>query len=1406
MAYVTRIGPSVAQVEYRLVAGAGCGTQMRPDFDGPSATDPPAGADAAPPSAVDQGTSSDPQIDYRADGERPLRWVGAGCADYGVIEGAPFRAGDLAKARQLMDGVDWRTGERLVAAKVEAAPSAKVPGAPLLQAIRAEANRRDLDPDELLSTDRHRQLLRRLERGVRARGELYALHVDLAAPLAEAAGLDPPAIWGQTFTDALRHRNDRIDVRNRGYDIALTLPKSFSVLLAFAPPALAADLERQVFDGAVHDTLRYAESVAAYGMRGHHGDGRSAERIDGSGFVGWSLIHRTSRAGDPHHHVHLCIANMTNGTDGQWSAIAAGGRDLMRHTHAIGAYFEARTRDLLHTRFGITCSRNLDSGQWEIDGIPPATIRLFSKRDDQIRSFLHRLGLTWDGASLGVRRTARDATRDVKDPDAAVSDADLRARWHAEARAYGDDPARIVAIVRRLRGRPPHPLDLNAIAARVFDPATGLTANRKIFDRAAAFARILELLPDGVPDLPTADRIVDAILDRSPQAIALPPAGPQHMSDVARYTTADLVTAEQTVLSSARDRIGVGAAAVPGPVATAALGAYEARTGRTLSDEQRAAYHRLVGGGHGIDALIGVAGSGKTAIIAAAREAWHAAGYTVTGTATAAVAAQHLRAEAGIPTTTIAALLHGAHVLGDVLIVDEAAMVDERAMAALVAAAGQQGTKIVAIGDPKQLRAAGPGGSFAHVHHIIDGLTLTTNRRQRDPADRAAVALARDGRYADALRDWAARGHVHATATREDALVAMVTAFLDHRAGYPDPQQRLRQVLMIAYTNADVTALNHGARALLQQAGEVSTAERTYHLAGGDTLALAVGDTVRVRTNLWSRTDPDKALLNGHRGLISALHRNGSITVTWTLGDEPVRNTVVTAAEIARGALSHGYAITDHAAQGQTADVALVYPAGMDANAAYPALTRHRNELHLFIGLDQVEDEIAQLRLGPAPQSDPAAVRKRAVEGLAAAITTTPEPMVSLELVRATSPRDLISTPRPAPAVDQPAGIAAERLRAAVAAAAEFYAAQPHPVWVPAYLAGRGLTLADLPGAGYAPPEPTALRDHLRSRGFGDEELIAAGLLTPSRDGTLIDRLRGRLILPIRDEIDPVAFLGRAHPSATLAPKWLNTPQTDLYSKGHLLYGLGEQADALRGGAIPVLAEGALDAAAITRAGAGRYVGLAPLGTAVTDRHLHALAQLVGVVRDIIVAFDADPAGQSAAARAYPRARELSPLPRALRLPDGADPASYLAAAGPDALLRRLDASRPLIDDVIEHRLAARGDQLRWVEGRVAALRDVAPLVAELPTEEVGVRIAALADRLDLDRRTVLDEVVAAAPRQAPTDPPSGRNDGSPRDGAPGAASIPRRRRDVEAAARRASPRRERRAAPDRGHDRTIGR
>lgn len=336
----------------------------------------------------------------------------------------------------------------------------------------------------------------------------------------------------------------------------------------------------------------------------------------------------------------------------------------------------------------------------------------------------------------------------------------------------------------------------------------------------------------------------------------------------------------------------------------------------------------------------------------AARVGWEAAGLRVCGAATAAVAAANLATEAGIESSTIAGWLradHGGPGLDqvDVLVVDEGAMVDDRAVAELLRRAGTTGTKVVMIGDPQQLRAIGVGGGFAAAHALVDGAVLTENRRPKDAAERAALEVWRDGARTSALAAWAEAGHVHAVDTAEQAHTGMLTAWLDQRRRWEaDPHELTERLVVLAATNADTELLNAAARRLLQERGEL-TGARTYRQAGGRTLELAAGDQVRVRKNDYRsrRDDSQPDVLNGSRGIVRELDEHGRALVEWRRSGPDghrLQQAWITPDQIAAGALSHGYAMTIAAAQGLTADVALVYGMGADAYSLYPALSRAR--------------------------------------------------------------------------------------------------------------------------------------------------------------------------------------------------------------------------------------------------------------------------------------------------------------------------------------------------------------------------------------------------------------------------------------------------------------------------------
>lgn len=951
MGHVTRLGPNMGQVEYRLEQSAGC--------------------------------AADVQTDYRlAESQATLEWIGSGLAEVGIETGTALD-GESAKdtARAIMDGRDPRTGDVLVAPKKAVDPRAKLAAAPLVDAVNTAAKAAGHQtPSEAFTDKRRRTEFERLVRGVAKDQDRHRANITLLSRVAAAAGVDLAGVYKtEDIDEARKHASKRVVVGNRGYDLELDVPKSYSVLQAVAPDALSADLDR-VFREAARETVGAVEQWAAWGQRGKHGEGKLAARIETSGILGWSMTHYTARpvdgqAPDPHLHVHLTLANMVRGTDGKWSAIGGGGRDVMRHAVTANAFLEARIRAKSAEELGLRWAQDPRTGAWEVAAVPAELRDVFSKRRRQAKAAEEAAGAT----TLKQRQLAAARTAEAK--EASLDLPDLRAEWQRQAAAAGYDVEGIARIAT-VPGFADEPVrDIEAIAARIWHPEDGLTAHNKVASRADVLAAVADAAP-GVADLADLQRLTDDVLAVPGYAVELDTTLPGTWTHPERYTTTDIADAEQTILAAAGARLDEGAARVDPDVVAAAIDVFEASRGFALSEEQRAVVERLATAGHGVDAVIGVAGSGKTTLMEALASAHRAAGHTVAGASTAAVAAHHLQAETGIPSATVASWLgrieRGSGLAGvDVLVVDEAAMVDDRQYARLVQAAAESGTQLVGIGDPKQLKSPGVGGTFGDVHAAVDGLTLTDNRRQRHEAEVQALAKWRDDdRRAifDALTD---RDAVHAEERLEGVWSAMIGSWWAGVQDVPDVHDRIQQHLMIAATNADVTTLNHAAQAIRVDAGELDADQgRDYRIEGGQALRIHLGDVVTARHN-----DYDAGLLNGYRGTVTGIGEDGSLTVQIRQGGPDGPELIerrVAERYVRTGHLELGYAITGHRAQGQTAETVHVSMTGMEANAAYAALTRHRERVDVWLAADVVEDEATRARLGE-PGTD-AERRERVVD------------------------------------------------------------------------------------------------------------------------------------------------------------------------------------------------------------------------------------------------------------------------------------------------------------------------------------------------------------------------------------------------------------------------------------------
>ncbi len=341
------------------------------------------------------------------------------------------------------------------------------------------------------------------------------------------------------------------------------------------------------------------------------------------------------------------------------------------------------------------------------------------------------------------------------------------------------------------------------------------------------------------------------------------------------------------------------------------------------------------------------------------------------------------------------------------------------------------------------------------------------------------------------------------------------------------------------------------------------------------------------------------------------------------------------------------------------------------------------------------------------------------------------------------------------------------RLVDANKAAAEFFVERltsPEAQVGRVFLTERGFdaaTAADF-GIGFAPKSWDALTGHLRQRGFTDAELMAAGLVSQGNRG-IYDRFRGRLVWPIRDLAgDVVGFGARRLLDDDDGPKYLNTPETPLYKKSQVLYGIDRARREISKQQQVVVVEGYTDVMACHLAGVTTAV--ATCGTAFGSEHIKVLRRLLmdddKMKGEVVFTFDGDEAGRRAALKAFDDDQRFVSQTFVAVEPHGLDPCDLRQQHGDTSVRDLVERRVPLFEFAIRSTLA--GYNLETAEGRVAALRDAAPIVARIKDPALRPEyVRRLAGWLGIDVQTVSRAVGGGrGPQSAPA--ASGRPD--PRD------------------------------------------
>jgi conjugative relaxase-like TrwC/TraI family protein len=707
-------------------------------------------------------------------------------------------------------------------------------------------------------------------------------------------------------------------------DLTFSAPKSVSVLFAVGDervsPALLDAHER-----AVDAALAYLEREACWTRRGHGG----AERLRGEGFIAASYRHRMSRAGDPQLHTHVVLANVTRAA-GKYTALDA--HSLYEHKSAGGAFYRAVLRAEVRERLPWVSWREVSRGLFETDGVPDGVLREFSRRRAEIEERAMELAGAGVSLSRGVMQEIALASRRAK--EYGVDGATWREQAQARAAEHGFGRTELEALQRRtVEAELP---DLAGLFSRLSGPE-GLTHMHNTFARRHALAEIAGAFVQGAR-ASELERATSRYLD---DAEVRP-------LDVERYTTRDLLSCEQEIVSGAErrsaDAIGVLSPGLVDRVLSCSQPA--------LNSDQAAAVLALTSSGSGIDVVEALAGTGKTTMVGALAACYELGGWRVIGAAPTGRAARQLREIAGIPATTMHALV-GELEQGDgfaprtVLVLDEAGMAPTRLTATLLAHAERAAVKVIAVGDPGQLGSVEAGGWLAALARQQPAVRLCEVMRQRDPKERAALEQLRDGEPERYLAHKQNDISVHATEV--DALSAIVEQWHDAQREHSPSH-----AVMIARDNSTRERLNQAARERLTTDGVVAATG----LVVGDR-EFAKGDRVIARRN-DRHLDVDNGTLGTVIDADATKQRVRIRTDNSQLRDLDL--------DYVAAHLEHAYALTAHGAQSGTVAWSGVIgrPEEFTREWAYTALSRARDQTVIHVIAERPRREQEREDYGPA--------------------------------------------------------------------------------------------------------------------------------------------------------------------------------------------------------------------------------------------------------------------------------------------------------------------------------------------------------------------------------------------------------------------------------------------------------
>ncbi len=611
-----------------------------------------------------------------------------------------------------------------------------------------------------------------------------------------------------------------------GWDFTVSAPKSVSIE-SLVHNRTDVDNAHRV---AVKAAIDYLEKHAA------------VARINGEYVATGSLTvaaydHVSSRAGDPQLHTHLLIANVTHDANGRARSVS--NERLLEHRKAADSvYHQALSRELQRLGYQVRHDR---SGHVEIASYTAQQLADFSTRSKEIEAALAARGQTRDSASAEARQVAALATRADKNlPETREAHA---ARWQAQAALLGITPAD-----RNGPAAQPTGWDAAQVARQaVADAASHLTEREAVMrpqDLHAVAARMTE----GRCAWSDVEAAIGDAMKR----------GDLVAGSDGRITTKDLLAIERATDQRLESGRGAHKEVMSGRQFDQALAKFERAKGFALSDEQRQAARMILTQSDRYQGVQGLAGTGKTTLLAFVREAAEAQGWRVAGHSSGAEQAATMQRESGIKSTTTAAWLIEADKAQAsprdqkvLVIMDEASQSGAKQYANSLIAAEKLGARAVMLGDRYQHQSVEAGRAFARSqsHMPVSTLGATSIRRQRTEHTQAAVRQVLSGDHAAAVRGLKAveaNRHQQAlpdTATRADRREAARQDNTDVirrlASDYVSmPREQRERTLVITSTNADRESINRAIRQGLTLRGDLGASVEVATLRKADLTAV----------------------------------------------------------------------------------------------------------------------------------------------------------------------------------------------------------------------------------------------------------------------------------------------------------------------------------------------------------------------------------------------------------------------------------------------------------------------------------------------------------------------------------------------------------------------------------------